>query len=84
MLKALILKLIWLYQRTLSPDHGILSRMRHDHGYCRYQPTCSQYMYDSIEIHGIAKGIFLGVARITRCHPWAAYGSDPVLKREYN
>lgn len=37
---------------------------------CRYQPTCSRYMRDSILYNGVIKGIAIGVRRILRCHPW--------------
>ncbi len=48
---------------------------------CRYQPTCSQYMIDSIKEWGILKGIWLGLKRIGSCHPWGGHGYDPVKKR---
>ena len=37
---------------------------------CRYSPSCSLYMTEALETHGISKGIFLGMKRILRCHPW--------------
>lgn len=45
---------------------------------CRYQPTCSQYMIDSIREWGALKGGWLGLKRISRCHPWGGHGYDPV------
>jgi len=45
---------------------------------CRFYPTCSQYMSEAIETHGIAKGVWLGLKRLGRCHPFHAGGSDPV------
>ncbi len=48
---------------------------------CRYQPTCSQYMIDSIKEWGILKGGWLGLKRIGSCHPWGGHGYDPVKKR---
>ena len=47
---------------------------------CRYQPTCSQYMIDSIKEWGILKGTWLGLKRIGSCHPWGGHGYDPVKK----
>ncbi|TAD96446.1 MAG: membrane protein insertion efficiency factor YidD [Bacteroidetes bacterium] len=44
---------------------------------CRYMPTCSAYMVESIKKHGI-KGIWLGIKRLGRCHPWGGHGHDPV------
>ena len=36
---------------------------------CRYLPTCSEYFIDSLKLHGVFKGLFLGIKRILRCHP---------------
>ncbi|RLC37637.1 membrane protein insertion efficiency factor YidD [candidate division Kazan bacterium] len=80
-MKTLFIWLIELYQKTLSPDHGWLSRF-YPHGVCRYYPSCSEYTKESIKEWGVAKGIFVGVARICRCHPWAASGLDPVIRKD--
>jgi putative membrane protein insertion efficiency factor len=45
---------------------------------CRYYPTCSDYMREAIEIHGPAQGVWLGVKRLGRCHPFHEGGFDPV------
>ena len=45
---------------------------------CRYTPTCSEYMAQSLEKHGVMKGLWLGTKRICRCHPWGGHGEDPV------
>lgn len=47
------------------------------HYVCRYQPTCSQYMKEAIQVYGWY-GIVLGMKRILRCHPWADGGHDPL------
>ncbi len=45
---------------------------------CIYTPSCSSYMIEAIEKHGVAGGSFLGVKRICRCHPWSEGCYDPV------
>lgn len=49
---------------------------------CRYEPTCSRYAIQAIEIHGPIKGFWLALKRILRCHPihWlgGSEGFDPV------
>ncbi len=45
---------------------------------CRYYPTCSDYALQSLERHGAARGLWLAVKRISRCHPWGGSGLDPV------
>ena len=45
---------------------------------CRFYPTCSEYMKQSIEKYGVFKGAWLGVKRICRCHPMNEGGYDPV------
>ncbi len=68
-IKKILILLVKFYQKFLSPLCP---------GVCRYQPTCSQYMIEAIEKHGILKGIWLGCKRLLRCHPWGGSGYDPV------
>lgn len=49
---------------------------------CRYYPSCSDYALSAIDHFGIIKGLKLIVCRLLRCHPWAAGGYDPVLRKE--
>jgi putative membrane protein insertion efficiency factor len=66
--RALIL-LIRVYQWTLSPLLG---------NCCRFEPSCSRYMAESLDRHGTLRGGYLGLKRILRCNPWNAGGYDPV------
>lgn len=66
------LKCIRFYQHLISP----LLKDR-----CIYSPTCSEYMYQSINKFGIIKGIYLGTKRIFRCHPFHKGGFDPVPEK---
>ena len=45
---------------------------------CRYTPTCSQYGIEAMKKHGLIKGSFLTLKRISRCHPGGGSGYDPV------
>jgi uncharacterized protein len=45
---------------------------------CRFYPTCSEYMSEAVERHGVARGVWMGLGRLVRCHPFNAGGYDPV------
>ncbi len=79
MFKAISIILINIYQKTISPDHGMISGL-YPQGFCRYHPTCSQYTKEAIQCHGLFKGLALGVWRVLRCNPWSKGGYDPVAK----
>ena len=69
-IKAVMVGLIRLYQKYLSP----LKVRTH----CIYTPTCSQYAIEALKKHGIIKGTLLSIWRILRCNPFAKGGFDPV------
>jgi len=69
--------LIKIYQKTLSPDHGIVKAL-FPYGYCKYKPTCSEYSYDAIQKYGLFRGTLLSFWRILRCNPCSRGGQDPV------
>lgn len=78
-LARVLLRLIHGYQQTLSPDHSPL-HVLFPRGVCRYQPTCSKYAAHAITRYGWY-GLWLGVRRLARCHPFRAGGYDPVPTR---
>ena len=68
-MKIIIIKIIRLYQLFFSPLLG---------KNCRYIPTCSNYSIESLNKHGLIKGICLSCKRICSCHPFGRSGYDPV------
>jgi len=69
MMKFIFLLPVHFYRYCISPC--LPSR-------CIYIPTCSSYMLEAVEKHGVLQGGFLGVKRLCRCHPFASGCYDPV------
>lgn len=67
--RGLALLLLRGYKRFLSP---LLPPM------CRFEPTCSVYTMQAVEKYGVLRGVWLGVRRLARCHPFNPGGWDPV------
>jgi putative membrane protein insertion efficiency factor len=65
---ACLIGAIRIYQVTLSPLLGPA---------CRFEPSCSRYMVESIKKYGAWKGLGRGMRRVSRCHPWNPGGYDP-------
>ena len=68
--------LIRQYQRFLSPDHSSWGKKMNPDGYCRFEPTCSQYTHDAIAKYGLIWGSLKGFWRILRCNPCSRGGVD--------
>ena len=77
--KIVIFPLVLLirgYQLIISPVLG---------SNCRFMPTCSEYVLESLKKYGLIKGSFLSIKRIGKCHPWGGHGYDPIpTKMEKN
>lgn len=74
LLTLLCILLIRLYQLTLSP---ILHLLAPGSG-CRFYPSCSSYALEAVRKHGPARGTWLAIKRIGKCHPWGGSGIDMV------
>jgi putative membrane protein insertion efficiency factor len=61
--------LVRFYQVAISP---------YTPNSCRYQPTCSHYTVEALKVHGLFRGGWLAIKRISSCHPWGGSGYDPV------
>lgn len=68
-MKKILIGVIRFYKKCISPLFPPV---------CRFQPTCSQYAIEAIQTHGAAKGCWLALRRLLKCHPWHPGGYDPV------
>ena len=69
MIRALVILGIRIYQRFISPLTGPT---------CRFYPSCSSYTLTAVEKYGVWRGLWLGLKRLGRCHPFHPGGYDPV------
>lgn len=72
MIKKILIGIVKVYQKIPGGFHG----------YCKHVPSCSNYMIEALETHGVFKGLYLGTIRILKCNPFGTYGYDPVPKKE--
>ncbi len=68
-MKHVLIFLVRLYQKFISPLFPAT---------CRFYPTCSEYFIQAVQKYGALKGTWLGIKRISKCHPWHEGGYDPL------
>jgi uncharacterized protein len=68
-MRELLIALLRIYKQWISPLLPVA---------CRFEPTCSEYMMQAIERHGVLRGSGLGLLRLLKCNPFHAGGFDPV------
>jgi putative membrane protein insertion efficiency factor len=67
-----LLGLVYFYKYAISPFTPAS---------CRHVPTCSTYTIEAIKLHGPFIGLWLGIRRLSKCHPWGTHGYDPVPQK---
>ncbi|MCR4306842.1 MAG: membrane protein insertion efficiency factor YidD [Candidatus Yonathbacteria bacterium] len=79
-MKYFFIHAIRWYQKVFSPDKGILVSLGIRRSTtCAFYPTCSDYTIEAITKYGVLKGIFMGIQRVLRCHPWQKPTIDPLV-----
>jgi len=68
-MRKFVLLLIRFYRYAISPMMA---------SHCRFYPSCSAYAEQAISQHGLLRGLWLTLRRLSRCHPWHPGGHDPV------
>jgi len=66
-MKRIILKLLVFYKKYISWGN-----------HCRFIPSCSEYTYEAVIKFGVVKGLWKGIKRVSKCHPWGGSGVDLV------
>lgn len=74
--RKIVVSFINFYQKFISFDTGMFSLKKGTT--CVFYPTCSEYAKQAVVKYGVLKGLFLGVRRILRCHPWQKSHIDPL------
>ncbi|EKE26103.1 MAG: hypothetical protein ACD_4C00439G0005 [uncultured bacterium (gcode 4)] len=81
-MKKTLIYLIELYQKYLSPDHSLWAKSSNKPPYCKFTPSCSDYMKESIEKKWIIIWFIKWIWRILRCNPWNKWWYDPAHKKK--
>ena len=68
-MKHLLIGFVRFWRAVVSPSYGNV---------CKFYPSCSAYGLEALQVHGAARGSWLIVRRLLRCHPWSRGGYDPV------
>ena len=81
-MKKVVIAVLTLYQKVLSPDTGSIPRfLGLSKPTCIYHPSCSEYMKIAVGRFGVLRGIHLGFVRLGRCTPSHTPGVDLVPKK---
>jgi putative membrane protein insertion efficiency factor len=70
--------IINLYQKYISANHGIL---RYSKPICPFEPSCSEYTKQAVLDHGSIKGLYIGLCRVLKCHPFSSSYKQAVKDR---
>lgn len=72
-MNRVLIFLLTLYKKFLSPVFTSIFGNA-----CRFTPTCSEYTIEALDKYGTLKGVYLGLKRVGRCHPFGGSGYDPL------
>lgn len=68
-MRAIVIGCLAAYKKWISPCLPSA---------CRFHPTCSEYMRQAVAKYGVPAGMWMGLRRLSRCHPFHPGGFDPV------